>query len=54
VVLRRCGFREEGLLQRYLHVDGAWRDHLLVARTREEHGRGAVAGLVAAGLAQLV
>ncbi|MDV8001114.1 GNAT family protein [Rhodococcus sp. IEGM 1408] len=54
VVLERCGFREEGLLRRYLHVDGAWRDHLLVARTREEHGRGAVAGLVDAGFAQRV
>lgn len=54
VVLARCGFREEGLLQRYLHVDGAWRDHLLVARTREEHGRGAVAALVAAGFVERV
>ncbi|NLD85702.1 MAG: GNAT family N-acetyltransferase [Actinomycetales bacterium] len=54
VVLERCGFREEGLLRRYLHVDGAWRDHLLVARTREEHGRGAVAALVGAGLAARV
>lgn len=54
VVLDRCGFREEGLLRRYLHVDGAWRDHLLVARTREEHGRGAVAALVASGFAERV
>ena len=54
VVLERCGFREEGLLRRYLHVDGAWRDHLLVARTREEHGRGAVASLVDAGIAHRV
>lgn len=54
VVLARCGFREEGLLRRYLHVDGAWRDHLLVARTREEHRLGAVAALVAAGIAQRV
>lgn len=54
VVLGRCGFREEGLLHRYLHVDGAWRDHLLVARTREEHGRGVVAELVAAGFAQRI
>lgn len=54
VVLERCGFREEGLLRRYLHVDGAWRDHLLVARTREEHGRGAVAGLVESGIARRV
>ncbi len=50
VVLDRSGFREEGLLRRYLYVDGAWRDHLLVARTREEHGRGAVSALVHAGL----
>ncbi|MCD2262980.1 GNAT family N-acetyltransferase [Dietzia aurantiaca] len=54
VVLERCGLRQEGVLRRYLHVDGAWRDHLLVARTREEHGRGAVAALVDAGFAQRV
>ncbi len=32
----QAGFREEGLLKRYLDVDGAWRDHLLVAITVEE------------------
>ena len=35
-VLRHAGFREEGLLRRYLDVDGQWRDHLLVAMTVEE------------------
>ncbi|WP_410870697.1 GNAT family N-acetyltransferase [Nocardia sp. A7] len=35
-VLRNVGFREEGLLRRYLDVDGAWRDHLLVGLTVEE------------------
>jgi ribosomal-protein-alanine N-acetyltransferase len=35
-VLAKVGFREEGLLRRYLEVDGAWRDHLLVAITIEE------------------
>ncbi len=35
-VLRNAGFRQEGLLQRYLDIDGAWRDHLLVAMTVEE------------------
>lgn len=52
VVLERCGFRTEGLLRNYLHVDGAWRDHLLLARTREEHGRGVAAALVGSGFAQ--
>ncbi|RVW06319.1 GNAT family N-acetyltransferase [Rhodococcus spongiicola] len=35
-VLQHVGFREEGLLRRYLDVDGQWRDHLLVAMTVEE------------------
>lgn len=35
-VLRNVGFRTEGLLERYLDVDGAWRDHLLVGITQEE------------------
>ena len=32
-VLAKVGFREEGLLRRYLQVDGDWRDHLLVGLT---------------------
>ena len=52
VVLARCGFRREGLLRRYLHVDGAWRDHLLMATLAEEHRAGAVTALVDAGLAR--
>jgi ribosomal-protein-alanine N-acetyltransferase len=47
-VLAKAGFREEGLLRRYLDVDGAWRDHLLVALTVEE-----VSGSVAASLVRL-
>lgn len=35
-VLDKVGFREEGLLRRYLDVHGAFRDHLLVAMTVEE------------------
>jgi ribosomal-protein-alanine N-acetyltransferase len=35
-VLAKVGFREEGLLRRYLLVDGRWRDHLLVGLTVEE------------------
>jgi len=51
-VLAKVGFREEGLLKRYLDVDGAWRDHLLVAITAEEIEGSAVARLVSAGLAR--
>lgn len=50
-VLAKGGFREEGLLQRYLEVDGAWRDHLLVALTAEELAVSAVSALVRAGRA---
>lgn len=35
-VVSRLGFRQEGLLERYLDVDGRWQDHLLFAMTSEE------------------
>lgn len=35
-VVAKLGFRDEGLRQRYLHIDGAWRDHRTFALTREE------------------
>ena len=53
-VLAKVGFREEGLLRRYLDVDGAWRDHLLVAITVEEVSGSATAALVRAGRADWV
>ena len=48
-VLEKAGFREEGLLKRYLNVDGAWRDHYLVAITVEEVDGSVAAGLVRRG-----
>ncbi|WP_211696287.1 GNAT family N-acetyltransferase [Mycobacterium spongiae] len=48
-VLAKVGFREEGLLRRYLEVDRAWRDHLLVAMTVEEVYDSVTAALVRAG-----
>lgn len=51
-VLAKLGFREEGLLVRYLEVDGAWRDHRLLAVTSEEVGGGLVARLVEDGRAR--
>ena len=48
-VLAKVGFREEGLLKRYLDVDGAWRDHLLVAITVEEINGSVTSALVREG-----
>ena len=38
-VVEKLGFREEGLRRRYLHIDGAWRDHLCYALTVEDGPR---------------
>ncbi len=35
-VVEKLGFRDEGLRLRYLHIDGAWRDHRTFALTRDE------------------
>lgn len=50
-VLAKVGFRQEGLLRRYLDVDGAWRDHLLVALTVEEVDGSVTAALIQSGRA---
>ncbi|MGO1948626.1 MAG: GNAT family N-acetyltransferase [Mycobacteriaceae bacterium] len=44
-VLAKIGFREEGVLKRNLHINGQWRDHLLVGLTAEELPGGAAAVL---------
>lgn len=51
-VLAKVGFREEGLLRRYLEVDHAWRDHLLMALTVEEVAGSVASALVRGGHAQ--
>jgi ribosomal-protein-alanine N-acetyltransferase len=35
-VVEKLGIKEIGYAPRYLHIDGAWRDHKLFAITREE------------------
>lgn len=35
-VVEKLGFRDEGLRERYLHIDGAYRDHISYALTAEE------------------
>lgn len=36
-VIEKLGFRKEGYAERYLQIAGRWEDHLLFAKTREEH-----------------
>jgi ribosomal-protein-alanine N-acetyltransferase len=33
----RVGLRREGLAERYLYIAGRWQDHVMYARTTEEH-----------------
>ena len=35
-VVEKLGFRYEGLKERYIHINGAWRDHYVFALTQEE------------------
>ena len=35
-VAKRLGLRDEGMRERYLHIDGAWRDHRSFAVTTED------------------
>lgn len=53
-VLAKLGFRKEGLFERYLIVDGGWRDHLCYAITADETGSGLVRRLVDSGRAEVV
>lgn len=52
-VLERCGFREIGVARELFHIDGAWRDHVVLDRLAQGPGGGsAVEGLVSSGLAR--
>ena len=44
-VVEKLGFHRIGISPRYLHIDGAWRDHVLFAITAEEVPDGVVARL---------
>lgn len=39
-VVEKLGFRYEGLKQRYIHINGDWRDHYIFALTKEEVPQG--------------
>lgn len=36
-VVEKAGFRREGYAERYLQIAGSWEDHVIFAKTREEH-----------------
>lgn len=36
-VAEKCGFRREGYAPRYLKIAGEWQDHVMTAKTVEEH-----------------
>jgi ribosomal-protein-alanine N-acetyltransferase len=42
-LVERLGFRQEGLLRRYLDIDGDWRDHLAYALLAEDLPAGVLA-----------
>nr|WP_196791126.1 GNAT family protein [Motilibacter aurantiacus] len=42
-VVEKLGFRDEGLRERLLHIDGDWRDHRSFALTAEEVPEGVLA-----------
>lgn len=39
-LLERLGFRREGLAEKYLFIDGDWRDHVMLALLHPERDRG--------------
>lgn len=41
-VAEKAGFRREGLARAYLHIAGAWRDHVMFALVAEEYGEAAL------------
>ena len=42
-LVERLGFRREGLLRRYLDIDGDWRDHVSYALLAEDNPAGTLA-----------
>ena len=48
-VVEKLGIREIGYAPRFLHIDGAWRDHRIFAITKEDAPRGLLARLEEAG-----
>lgn len=43
-VVEKLGLRREGLREAYMHVDGAWRDHVVYVLHAEDVGPAGVIG----------
>ena len=43
-VVEKLGFRNEGMRERFMHVDHEWRDHLMFALHADEVGAGGLIG----------
>ena len=50
-VVDKLGFRHEGMRERYLHIDGDWRDHLTFALCADEVPGGLLARLASSRVA---
>ena len=50
-VVHKLGFRQEGVRERYLHIDGDWRDHLTFALCADDVPRGLLARLTGSAAA---
>lgn len=48
-VLHHCGYRDEGLLRKALHIDGRWRDHHFSAIVRGDNPEGSCVGRLREG-----
>ncbi len=44
-IVEKLGFRFEGLKERYIHINGDWRDHKIFALTRDEARKGLISRL---------
>ncbi|MDO4761820.1 MAG: GNAT family protein [Corynebacterium sp.] len=51
-VLTANGFKQEGYLRKNLHINGQWRDHILLGLTRDDYPTTATNRLMAAGKIQ--
>ena len=52
-VVEKLGFRYEGLKQRYIHINGDWRDHYVFALTEDEVLEGVLNRWLRGGVPQL-